>query len=258
MKIGVCTNLADAQAVKTGGFDYLEASVQELLDGLVPDQQWKGLERRADARIEIPSGNLMVPAALKITGDQVNWEKLLQYMATILERAAKVGMKTIVFGSAGARQVPEGFPRKRAAEQVVEFARACARQAGGFGITIVLEPLAKKECNFVNSLPEAMDIVRAVDHPSFQCLVDSYHFWMEDEPLENLRETMPWIRHVHLADKVGRVAPGESGQSDYRPLFAVLKQGGYNGNLSVEADFRNIAQAGPRVLAFIRNQWNQA
>ncbi len=258
MKIGVCTIVADAPQVRSAGFDYLEASVQQLLEGLVPDDQWQGSQKAKEAGLPIPSGNLMVPGSLKITGPSVDRDKLHKYMQTVLRRAATVGMKTVVFGSAGARQVPDGFDQAQAKAQVLEFARDCAELATECGVGIVMEPLAKKECNNINSIAEAMDIVRAVDRPSFMCLLDSYHFWLDDEPLENLRQAMPWIRHVHLADKDGRVAPGESKTSDYRPLFKILKEGGYQGNLSVEADFPRIAETGPRVLEFIRKQWKEA
>src|SRR2546423_6828562 len=103
----------------------------------------------------------------------------------------------------------------------------------------------------MNTVSEAADIVRAVDHPNFRCLVDSYHFWLEDEPLESLREAMPLIRHVHVADRAGRVPPGESGDakgSDYRALFRILEEARYDALISVESPtFTDIAKMGPRV-----------
>ena len=124
---------------------------------------------------------------------------------------------------------------------------------------IVLEPLNKGECNIINSVAEGMEYVRAVNNPAFQCLVDSYHFWLEDEPLENLRRAMPSIKHVHLADKEGRVAPGLSGKADYRPFFRVLKQGGYDSTISFEgADMPDFEVTAPKVLEFIKRQWSEA
>ncbi|HEY8668689.1 MAG TPA: hypothetical protein VIL86_18725, partial [Tepidisphaeraceae bacterium] len=66
---------------------------------------------------------------------------------------------------------------------------------------------------------------------------------------------VPWIKHVHLADKSGRLAPGESRQADYRPVFKILKEARYSGRMSVEAMNFDIPKAGPRVLKFLRNQW---
>ena len=127
------------------------------------------------------------------------------------------------------------------------------------GVTLVAEHLNRGECNVINSLAEAMAYVREVSHPNFQCLVDSYHFWLENENLDDLRAAMPQVRHVHLADKEGRVPPGEGGKSDYRPFFAELKRGGYDGPMSVESpEFKDVAGAGPRVLAFVKKQWAEA
>jgi sugar phosphate isomerase/epimerase len=98
--------------------------------------------------------------------------------------------------------------------------------------------------------------VKAVDHPNFRCLFDSYHFWIEDEPIDHVQAAMEFVRHVHLADKQGRVAPGESGQADYRPLFRVLRDGGYDGLLTVEATLKDLRVNGPRVVKFIKDQWN--
>ena len=61
-----------------------------------------------------------------------------------------------------------------------------------------------------------------------------------------------------LPRDVGRTAPGESGQSDYRPFFRVLKNGDYDGLISVEAKDFDVASSGRKVLEFLRKQWNEA
>jgi sugar phosphate isomerase/epimerase len=256
MLFGICTGSASAAAVKAAGWDYIEENVQSLLQPAAADDQWN-----APSRVELPirAANVLVPGTLKIVGPEADPAKLRQHMSAVTERAARVGITTLVFGSGAARKIPDGFDRETASKQIIEFSRTGAELASGHGITIVLEPLNQGECNIINSVAEAMRFVKAVDHPAFQCLVDTYHFWLEDEPLENLRRAMPWIKHVHVADKEGRVAPGLSGKADYRPLFSVLKQGNYGGAISFEgtaiADF---AETAPKVLEFVKQQWEQA
>jgi sugar phosphate isomerase/epimerase len=259
MRFGICTSVDRSAEVKAAGWDFVEESVQNFLRGRVADDQWDGLARLAGAPLGVEAANVLVPAALKITGPDADLNKLRPYMATVLGRAGRTGVRTLVFGSGGARNVPEGFDRRTAREQILTFVRSALDEARRHGVTIVLEHLNRRECNIINSLAEAMTYVREVDHPNFACLVDSFHFWEEDEPLSSLREAMPWIRHVHVADKGSRVAPGQSGESDYRALFGVLKQGEYAGPISVEAlGFNDIAGAGPAVLEFLKQQWNQA
>lgn len=259
MQFGICTAVENAQAVKAAGWDFVEESIQGLLQGQLPDAEWKGLERVRKSPLPVPAANMLVPGSLKITGPDADLEKLRAYMTNVLRRAKQTGTKILVFGSGGARRVPDGFDRQSARKQIIEFIRMSAPIAADNGVTLVAEHLNKKECNIINSLDEAMTYVKEVNHPAFQCLADSYHFWEENEPLESLQHAMPWIRHVHLADKGSRVAPGESGASDYRPFFAVLKKAGYDRMISVEATgFRDIAGVGPRVLAFVKKQWEEA
>ena len=259
MKFGICSSIDNSGAIRDAGWEFVEVGVQGVLQGLTSDEQWTGLEQARKSVLPTPSANVLVPGSLKITGPEAELDgKLRPYMTKVLERAPKVGIRTLVFGSGGARNVPDGFDRTKAFDQIVAFARMSAEIASKHGVTLVFEPLNRKECNIINSVGEAMEYVRAVNHPNMQCLVDSFHFWLEDEPLDNLRAAMPHIKHVHLADKVGRTAPGESGQSDYRPFFRVLKDGKYDGLIAVEASKFDVAATGAKVLKFVKDQWNEA
>jgi sugar phosphate isomerase/epimerase len=179
-------------------------------------------------------------------------------MTHVLERAATTETRRLVFGSGGARNIPDGFDRDQAKQQIIDFAKMFVPIAAKNKVTVVAEPLNRGECNVINSVAEAMEYVRAVNHPNFKCLVDSYHLWLENEPVANVAENISSIKHVHLADKDERVAPGLSGKSDYRPLFKVLKQGKYEGLVSVEALNFDIAKSGKQVLEFVKKQWNEA
>jgi sugar phosphate isomerase/epimerase len=259
MQFGICTSVANAGAVKSAGWDYIEENVQNLLQGTVQDSQWQGEHLTRALPVPVLAACCLVPADMKITGPAVDMAKLREYMARVCARAAKVGIRTLVFGSGGARNVPDGWERTKAVQQIVEFARMAADLACRHGLTLVAEHLNRRECNIMNTVGEAEAIVRQVNHPNFGNLVDCYHFWVENENLENLKKAMPYIRHVHVSDLEGRLPPGQSGKSDFRPFFHVLKESGYNGRISVEAlGFDDIAGLGPRVLAFLKDQWQTA
>ena len=127
----------------------------------------------------------------------------------------------------------------------------CAQQ----DILLLAEPLNRGECNIINSLAEAMQYVRDVNHPSFQCLFDSYHFWLESEAIASLEAAMPAVRHVHLADVPQRRAPGETGANDYAPIFRVLRQARYDALVTVESnDLATLPDGAARVLTFLKTQ----
>jgi sugar phosphate isomerase/epimerase len=260
MRFGICAKVERSAELRAAGADFVEENVQTLLQGLTDDAKWRAMKRIGRSALPVFAANSLVPADLKITGESVDSERLQWYMGNVAARAARAGMKILVFGSGGARSVPDGFDRRRAKEQIVTFCKMAAGLCANVGITLVAEPLNQKECNIINSVSEAIEYVKAVDHRNFQCLVDSYHFWMENEPLENLSSAMPWIRHVHVADKIGRTPPGESGpEANYRPFFQVLKRANYQGAISVEAlGFEEFKTVGERVMDFLRRQWEEA
>src|SRR4051794_32386920 len=114
MKFGICTSFDHAPAAKAAGWDYVEASVQSLLKGEVSDAEWDGMRQVGTSPLPTLAANMLVPANLKITGPDVNPEALRTYMDRVTRRAKQAGIETLVFGSGGARQVPEGFDRNKA------------------------------------------------------------------------------------------------------------------------------------------------
>jgi sugar phosphate isomerase/epimerase len=258
MRFGICTKASRAPEVRSAGADFIEENVQTFLRGLLEDAEWQGTWTPPSA-LPVSAANSLVPGDLKIVGPVVDFERLQKYIANVTARAQKVGIKTLVFGSGGARNVPDGFDCAKAREQIVAFCKMASDACSRTGITLVAEPLNKTECNIINTIGEAMTFVRQVNHKSFQCLADSYHFWMENENLSELEAAAPSIRHVHVADLEGRVAAGESGKSDYRPFFRVLKRAKYAGAISVEAlNFNDFETVGKRVIAFLHRQWDEA
>jgi sugar phosphate isomerase/epimerase len=101
-----------------------------------------------------------------------------------------------------------------------------------------MEPLAPHLCNVVNTLAEAVSIVRAVDSPAVQTILDTHNTAGETESAPALlKRYMPFIRHVHLNELDGR-RPG-AGRYPFQTVFQSLRQLGYRGWISVEVfDFK--------------------
>ena len=258
MQFGICSPTTLAADAHAGGWDFIEGNAQQMFKGTETDWQVP-----VSVSLTVPVVNAMLPGALRVVGPSVDDAAIDAYMANVLQRAARSNVSTIVFGSGAARGVPDGFSRDEAARQITSFLKRTAPVAGAHGVTIVIEPLHRGECNIINTVAEAMTHVHAVDHPAVQCLVDSYHFWLENEPLENLAVAMPWIKHVHVADRDGRAAPGESKTSDYDAFFKVIKKGGYDARgdkalCSVECRGLDLKSNGPAVLSFLRAAWSDA
>jgi sugar phosphate isomerase/epimerase len=259
MQLGIYNPVENAAAIKAAGWDFVEENVQTFLQGQIPDDEWHGVERVKKSPLPVPAANRLVPADLPIIGPKRDLERLRAYIARVIDRAGKVGTKTLVFGSGAARTIPEGTDRATGRKHVIEFLQAALPVAQRNGVTIVAEPLYKPECNIMNSVAECMEIVHELNHPNFQCLVDSFHLWWEREPLENLAKAMPWIKHVHVSDIKDRMPPGETAENnDYRSFFRVIREGGYDGMITVEANHIDVPSQGPRVLEFLKRAWEGA
>jgi sugar phosphate isomerase/epimerase len=259
MRFGVCTTLDNALSAKYSNWDYIEAPAQQLLNAMLKDEQWSG-EAATSSELPIRAANQLIPAGLKVTGPKAVPQALRVYMDRMVRRAKQVGITTLVFDSGASRACPDGFDRDFATRQLIDFGKLCgelAASVGGGGVNIVLEPLNRGECNLINTIPHAMEIVRAVNHPNFQCMIDTFHFWTENEPLADLERAVKWTKHVHVADKDGRTAPGATGNSSYPPIFAALRKLDYRGTISVDApnlqpsDYFTVAE-------YLKTQWKRA
>src|SRR5262245_53086191 len=149
MKFGICTKVENAAAVKAAGWDYVEESVQGLLKGQTPDAEWDGLKRTTGAALSVPAANSLVPGSLPITEPNVTEDALTAYITNVLDRAKKIGIKTLVFGSAAARNVPDGFSRDKAREQIIRFLKNSVVIAKKNDVTLVAEPLNRGESNII-------------------------------------------------------------------------------------------------------------
>lgn len=231
------------------GCDFVELGVS-WIEGL-PEEEF-GLLRQALSRspVKAPVCNLFVPARLRITGPERNLAALHAYVQRALDRVAAIGSRYVVFGSGAARRRPDGYHEAAARREVAEFARVAADEAGARGITILLEPLRKEECNLLNRVEEGYRFVREVAHPHFKLLADSYHMEELGEPLDILSWVIEELRHVHTAD-TKRVPPG-TGSYDHRRLARILLEAGYTGDLSVECNFEDFDREAPRALEHLR------
>jgi D-psicose/D-tagatose/L-ribulose 3-epimerase len=201
--------------------------------------------------------NLFVPATIKLTGPDTNAEQQIDYVRKAFARLSRLGTEIVVFGSGGARRVPDGFDGEQAFEQLVDFGRRAADVGKGHGITIAIEPLRRQESNIINSAAEGLELVKAVNHPNFQLMIDFYHLASEKEDPAIVIRAKDHLRHLHMANPTGRVFPRTWEEFDYAPFFANLRKIGYDKRISVEAGSKDIAGEGAQAIALLRRAFER-
>ncbi|MBL8755791.1 MAG: PmoA family protein, partial [Planctomycetes bacterium] len=126
----------------------------------------------------------------------------------------------------------------------------CSR---GLDLTIALEPLRAPESNLVNTLGEAVAVVRAADRPHVRVVCDFYHLAFEHDAPDAVVAAAPWLAHLQIAAPAGRTFPtATNGETRYAAWFQALRAAGYRGRISIEANSTNVAADAPAALAFLR------
>ena len=251
VQVGYCTRLANLEAAKAAGFDYVELATSEI--AALSDAEFEQAAARIrQAGLPVPATNLFLPATLKVTGPEIDRDQQMAYVRKAFARLEQIGTTIVVFGSGGARQVPAGFSKDEALRQLVEFGRRIAPEARARGITIAVEPLRPEETNIINSAAEGLALVEAIDDPNFQLMVDFYHLASVKEDPSIVVRARDHLRHLHMANPDGRVFPRAAGEYDYAPFFAALRTIGYDRRISVEASTKDFTGDAPQAITFLR------
>ena len=189
---GACRGFGDAPLMKELGYDFIEGGVAHALQPDKSDEEWK---RRRDEVCALPiplrSCNGFLPGKFRLTGEKASFDKPLEYAEKACRRADEVGLKTIVFGSGGARNAPKGFPKEKAVEQFVDFCKRLAGRIADCKVCVVLEPLQPKEANYLNFVREGCELCERIGSPRIRLLADIFHMLQGGEGAQSIEQTTP-------------------------------------------------------------------
>jgi D-psicose/D-tagatose/L-ribulose 3-epimerase len=245
VKLSLCNEVIrelpfDRQCALAAGLGYHGLEVAPFTFG---DDGWRmpatkrAQVRRAcsDAGIAVSGLHwlLAAPAGLSITtADRTIWRRSVDVLLASIDLCAELGGAYLVHGSPAQRRVNDATDAKRA-EEAWALAADAAQKAG---VVYCLEALARPDCNFVNTLTEAIDIVKRIGNPAFQTMVDTLAAsLMEAEPVaEAIRRIMPTglMAHIQFNDR-NRRGPGQ-GADQFAPVVRALRETGYDGWIAME------------------------
>lgn len=200
---------------------------------------------------------LITPEGLSITSpDQSIRRKTLDIIRCLVDLCAGLGGSVLIHGSPKQRMIGDDDDRRSAEQRAVALFSSVADEAAAAGVTYCIEPLTRKETNFINTLEEAVRLVRIIDKPSFRTMLDTKAArGAEKDPIPLLIER--WvpsrdIAHVHLNDRNLR-APGQ-GEDQFAPVLKALLENHYSGILSVEPFdyFPNGLSSAARSIGYLR------
>ena len=156
------------------------------------------------------------------------------YLKLLAETCAILGGRVLVFGSPQQRNLLKGVSTADAMEYAAEVFRDAMPVFKDQNVVLCMEPLTKKETDFVNTCSDAIELMKLVNHPSFVLHQDVKA--MLGAEVESIPELIHRYKdvcgHFHVND-TNLLGPG-MGDTDYHPILKALRDVAYDGWISVE------------------------
>ena len=170
-------------------------------------------------------------------------KKTAEYLRLLARVCRALGGTVMVFGSPFQRNLLPGVTAQQAADFAVEVFGSVTDTFAEQQVVLCLEPLTRKETDFINTCDDAMEIIRRVDHPTVMLHQDvKAMLGAETESIPSLiHRHKNFCKHFHVND-TNLLGPG-MGETDYHPILKALLESGYDGWVSVEVfDYKPGAQ----------------
>jgi D-psicose/D-tagatose/L-ribulose 3-epimerase len=180
---------------------------------------------------------LVKPEGLSLTDPDVTVRaRTTEVMIRLTALCAELGGAVLVHGSPRQRAIAAGETRAIALSRLRDGLALAASAAAKAGVIYCIEPLSPRETALVNTVTEAAELVRAIDHPHLRTMIDcSAAGLTETESIPALIDRwLPTglIAHVQVNDP-NRRGPGQ-GEMKFGSILAALKRHNYTGTIAVE------------------------
>jgi len=248
MKIAICNELFEGWPIEKVfeyaaglGYNGVEIAPFTLADSVTEISPKRRKEIRLAAEkngIEIVGLHwlLVKPEGLYINHpDEIIRIRTQEYMEALIHFCADIGGKLLLHGSPHQRTVKEGWDFKESWNDARETFEVIVKMAHKRNVLYCIEPLTRTNTNFINTVDEAIRMVKEVNHPNFKMMFDCRSASAQEESVtEALLRALKsgHLRHVHVNDANGR-GPG-FGETRFAPVLRTLIETGYKGCISVE------------------------
>ncbi|HTM48436.1 MAG TPA: sugar phosphate isomerase/epimerase family protein [Bryobacteraceae bacterium] len=246
-QLAVCNETYDpmsfadgCRAMKKAGYDGVEIAPPTLSE----DPAALPASRRAELRNIMRSEGLRyvglhrlltVPKGLHVTTpDAAVRERSWSYLVRLIDLCADLGPGGVmVVGGSKERSTVNGCTVAEAVGRIQEGLGRLAPHAAQRRVTILLEALAPRLSDVINTMDEVVRIVRQVNSPAVTGMFDVHNAAAEKIPHGDvIRKYSRYIGHVHFNEMDGK-RPG-LGDYDYKPVMQALKDLSYDRWISVE------------------------
>jgi len=254
--------------LKAAGFDGVELPV---FGGTPAD--YKPIRAELDKQgLKCTTVTILTAATNAVSPDASVRQKASDWLKTVVEINHILGAETVCgpYHSAIGEFTGKG-PTADELKWSADVMRGTAELAKQANLMMAVEYLNRFECYVLTTAAGAVELVKAVNHPNFRTMYDTFHAHIEEkDPAAAIRLVAPVLAHVHISEN-DRGTPG-TGQVNWDATFKTLKEIKYDGWLTIEAFGRALPDlaAATKVwrdlfpspedvytkgIAFIRSRW---
>lgn len=211
-----------------------------MFDNGLPGRPVEEQTRIADEmhRLGMELGPFVLYADFSVTSFVLNSPEVKTMLAEKMKLGIEVAKRT---GAKWALIVPgrydEKLHRDYQTANVIENLRFCCDIVEPEGLTLVMEPLNTLRNHpglFLNGIPQAYELCRAVNRPSCKIVNDIYHQQItEGNLIPNIEAAWSEIAAFHCGDNPGRNEPG-TGEINFKNVFRFIYSKNYQGTICME------------------------
>ncbi len=196
---------------------------------------------------------LVSPPGLHINArDEKVRTKTTGYLKELNHFAGDLGAGAMIFGSPKARFIEDDFAS--AWQRTQQSFRAVLPVLEERGVLLCQESLPAPECDFIQTVAQAQQMVQEINHPNFRLMLDAKSMSAEPStPAELIRNFGKECAHFHANDENLR-APGY-GETDFSAIMRALREAEYSGWVSTEPfdNFPDPQTLARESLAYLKN-----
>jgi len=218
---------------KKMGYDILEIAVEDT--SIIDWNLIKEVARDLDLKITISGA---FGAERDISSTEPEYRKLgKQYIIDCIKIAENAGSPIFggpVYSAVGKTRLVSDEQKKQERAWCVDTLVEIGKIAADHGVVVGLEPLNRFETDMVNTVDQALSIVKEVSSPNLKIVLDTFHANIEEKdiPASIRKIGKELLCHVQ-GNESDRGTPG-TGHLEWDGISEALKEIGYDGAVVIE------------------------
>lgn len=221
------------QKIKAAGYDIIEAAVEDA--GLIDWPQLKSMAQDAGLKITI-SGAFGPDRDLSSDNAAIR-RQALDYIIECTRIAQQMGSPVFtgpLYAAVGKTRIVS--PEQKAQERnwCLQGLSEAAKAASDHGVLLGVEPLNRFETDMINTVDQALELVREAGHPSLRISLDTFHANIEEKDIPAAIRKIGGDMLCHVqGNESDRGTPG-TGHLNWTGIRDALMDIGYDGAIVLE------------------------